>query len=114
VGSDIQAPTTIGLNIRGAASQTADYLDVTSSTGEYGDVFSINANGNVNVASNITAAAFIGNGSALTNLKSSNIVTTTNAAPTGITWGVTVPDYWIKLTNSSTVGYVWMPCWTNH
>ncbi len=55
-----------------------------------------------------------GNGSGLTNLQSSNIVTTTNAAPTGITWGVTVPDYWIKLTNSSTVGYVWMPCWTNH
>jgi hypothetical protein len=72
--------------------------------------------GNMTISGNATntGGSWIGNGSGLTNLQSSNIVTATNAAPTGITWGVTVPDYWIKLTNSSTVGYVWMPCWTNH
>jgi len=58
----------------------------------------------------VTASGFAGNGTGITNA----VTFSTNAAPTGITWGVTAPDYWIKLTNSMTGGPMWTPCWTNH
>jgi hypothetical protein len=35
----------------------------------------------------------------------------TNAAPTGVTWGVTAPDYWV--TNTVQGVLVLMPCWIN-
>lgn len=36
----------------------------------------------------------------------------TNAAPTGVTWGVTVPDRWLTVTNNGVVGFV--PWFKNH
>lgn len=56
------------------------------------------------------AAVLTGNGAGITNI----VNFATNAAPTGIVWGTTPPDYWVRLTNSATGGPMWMPCWTNH
>ncbi|HEY1662161.1 MAG TPA: hypothetical protein VGI03_07060 [Verrucomicrobiae bacterium] len=66
--------------------------------------------GNGIFTGSIDSGDFIGNGTGITNA----VNFSTNTAPTGITWGTTHPDYWVKLTNTMTAGAMWMPCWTNH
>jgi hypothetical protein len=56
----------------------------------------------------VTNNLFVGNTITATN---GFVWPKTNAAPTGVTWGVTAPDYWV--TNTVQGVLVLMPCWIN-